>query len=304
MLFRSLAAAFDVMVEGVKISQLISMGYLCGAKTYASQHDLSKIKSIAGDYHSGQLAEYFNKSKITGDAITSWRKYAYNMQTIVFCINIAHAKIVAGMFHVLGHKSAVISSENSKEERNQIVDDFRSGRIKLLVSVDIISEGFDVPECGAVILLRPTKSLSLYMQQVGRALRTSPGKKEAIILDHAGNCFRHGIATQDREWELTSDKVKEASKKWDVRHCERCYAIYPPSLDKCPECGHSNKPKPKEMKLVAGELVPIEEVELKKKEARKELAGEKTLADWLAIAKQRGYAPGWAYHRFNARNNK
>ena len=187
---KGLAAAFDVMVEGVKISQLISMGYLCGAKTYASQHDLSKIKSIAGDYHSGQLAEYFNKSKITGDAITSWRKYAYDMQTIVFCINIAHAKIVAGMFHVLGHKSAVISSENSKEERNQIVDDFRSGRIKLLVSVDIISEGFDVPECGAVILLRPTKSLSLYMQQVGRALRTSPGKKEAIILDHAGNCFR------------------------------------------------------------------------------------------------------------------
>jgi superfamily II DNA or RNA helicase len=301
---KGLAAAFDVMVEGVKISELISMGYLCGAKTYASQHDLSKIKSVGGDYHNGQLMEYFNKSKITGDAITSWRKYANDVQTIVFCINIKHAEIVMGMFNCLGHKAAVISSKNSKEERAEIVESFKTGKIKLLISVDIISEGFDVPECGAVILLRPTKSLSLYMQQVGRALRTSPGKTEAIILDHAGNCFRHGIATQDREWELTTERVKEASKKWDVKHCGNCYAIFPPSYDKCPECGHVIPPKPKEMKLVAGELVPIEEVELKKKEAKRELAGEKTLADWLAIAKQRGYAPGWAYHRFNARLRK
>lgn len=298
---KGLALAFDSMIEGVKINQLIEMGYLCPAKTYASEHDFSKIKTVGGDYNRAELSDYFNKSKITGDAITTWRKYALDVQTIVFCINIEHAKIVAGMFDCLGHKAKVISSENTKEERAEIVNEFRTGKLKLLVSVDIISEGFDVPECGAVILLRPTKSLSLYMQQVGRALRTSPGKKEAIILDHAGNCFKHGLATQDREWELTADKIKEASKKWEIKNCEKCYAVYQPSLAGCPECGHVNKPKPKEMKLVAGELVPVEEVAIKKQEARKELAGEKTLDDWIAIAKKRGYKIGWAHHRYNAR---
>lgn len=297
-----LAHAFDELIEGPNIKQLIDMGYLCPAKVYASEHEWDKIKKSAGDFDKKEAADFMLQSKITGDVVNTWRKYAEDKQTIVFCASIKHAIIMARMFTLLGHKAEAISSENTKEEREIIIQNFKEKKTKLLVSVDIISEGFDVPSCEAVILLRPTKSLSLYMQQVGRGLRTFEGKKHAIILDHAGNCFRHGLPTIDREWNLTHDKVKAAqSVKWELRQCKNCFAVISTHIDLCPECGKKQEPKPKDLKLVAGELVPIEEVELKKKEAKRELAGEKTLQDWIAIANKRGYKIGWAYHRFNAR---
>lgn len=299
---KGLAHAFDDMIEGPSIKGLIDMGYLCKAKVYASELDLAKIKSVGGDYNRAELEERMLKTHITGDAVNTWRKYANEKQTIVFCVSIKHATMVTNMFTLLGHKAEMISSHNSKEERETVINNFKEKRTKLLVSVDIISEGFDVPSCEAIILLRPTKSLSLYMQQVGRGLRTFEGKQHAIILDHAGNCFKHGLPTQHREWELTHDKVRAAQQtKWELRQCKRCYAVFSTTQDRCPECGAVPVPEKKELKMVAGELVPVEEVELKKKEARRELAGEKTLEDWKAIARQRGYKMGWAYHRFNAR---
>lgn len=299
---KGLAHAFDDMIEGPSIKELIDMGYLCTAKVYASELDLAKIKSVGGDYNRAELEERMLKTHITGDAVNTWRKYANEKQTIVFCVSIKHATMVTNMFTLLGHKAEMISSHNSKEERETVINNFKEKRTKLLVSVDIISEGFDVPSCEAIILLRPTKSLSLYMQQVGRGLRTFEGKQHAIILDHAGNCFKHGLPTQHREWELTHDKVRAAQQtKWELRQCKRCYAVFSTTQDRCPECGAVPVPEKKELKMVAGELVPVEEVELKKKEARRELAGEKTLEDWKAIARQRGYKMGWAYHRFNAR---
>ena len=299
---KGLAHAFDDMVEGPSIKELIQLSYLCPAKVYASEVDLAKIKSVGGDYNRADLEERMLKTKITGDAVNTWRKYANDKQTIVFCVSIKHATMVANMFTLLGHKAEMISSKNTKEEREAVINNFKEKRTKLLVSVDIISEGFDVPSCEAVILLRPTKSLSLYMQQVGRGLRTFDGKEHAIILDHAGNCFKHGLPTQHREWELTHDKVRAAQQqKWELRQCKRCYAVFSTAQDRCPECGAVPVAEKKELKMAAGELVPVEEVEIKKKEARRELAGEKTLQDWINIAKQRGYKTGWAYHRFNAR---
>ena len=296
-----LSPSFQTMIEGPSIRELISMGYLCNAVTYGSERDYSMIKTSGSDYSISSMQEHLMKSKITGEAVNEWRKYANEKQTIVFCVSIKHAEFTAAMFSIVGHKAEVLTSRNTKEEREAIIMRFKNKETRLLVSVDIISEGFDVPSCEAVILMRPTKSLSLYLQQVGRALRTHEGKDKAIILDHAGNCFRHGLATQHRAWELTSDKVSAASVKWEMRQCKRCYAVFSSTSDNCPECGTKPDPKPKEMKMVAGVLVPVEEVEERKKEAKRELAGQKTYADWLAIEKARGYKSGWAWHRFNAR---
>jgi DNA repair protein RadD len=299
---KGLASAFQDMVLGPTIADLIKLGYLCDAKVYASQQDLQKVRTIGGDFNRADLEAAMLKTKITGDAVSTWRKYANDKQTIVFCVSIKHATMVTNMFTLLGHKAEMITSHNTKEERETVINNFKEKRTKLLVSVDIISEGFDVPSCEAVILLRPTKSLSLYMQQVGRGLRTYEGKQHAIILDHAGNCFRHGLPTQDRDWNLTTNRVNATKQlKWDVRACKRCYALYSNLMPKCPECGHVNEPEIKDLKLVAGELVLVENVEEKRKEARRQLAGDKTLEDWIQIANQRGYKVGWAYHRYHAR---
>lgn len=212
--------------------------------------------------------------------------------------------MVCNMFQLLGHKAEMIHARCKPEEREEILRKFKNKEINLLISVDIISEGFDVPSCEVVILLRPTKSLSLYLQQVGRALRVMDGKSHAIVLDHAGNVFKHGFPTEEREWELTDTKVKAAQKKHNLRQCKTCYAVFSTFVERCPECGEKHSPEPKKMQMVAGELVPIEEVALKKKQAQRELAGPKTLDDWIRLAKVRGYKIGWAYHRYNARKRR
>jgi len=298
---KGLGLAFDQLVQGPTIKDLIGMGFLCSSKVYASEVDLKKIKTTGGDYNKKQLETAMLKSSITGDAVATYRKYAKDKQAIVFCCSIKHATMVRNMFQLLGHSAEMITSRDKKDEREKILDDFRNKFTKILVSVDIISEGFDVPSCEVVILLRPTKSLSLYLQQVGRALRVMEGKPHAIVLDHAGNVFKHGFPTQDREWELTTDKIKAAQQKHNLRQCKTCYAVYNNTAERCPECGELHKPEPKKMQMVAGELVPLEEVEIKKKEAKRELSGPKSLEDWKAIARARGYKIGWAYHRYNAR---
>lgn len=301
---KGLAHAFDKIVIGPTIKDLIKLGFLCDAKVFASEVDLKNIRTTAGDYNKKQLESAMLKSSITGDAVATYRKYAHNKQAIVFCCSIKHATMVCNMFQLLGHKAEMIHARCKPEEREEILRKFKNKEINLLISVDIISEGFDVPSCEVVILLRPTKSLSLYLQQVGRALRVMDGKSHAIVLDHAGNVFKHGFPTEEREWELTDTKVKAAQKKHNLRQCKTCYAVFSTFVERCPECGEKHSPEPKKMQMVAGELVPIEEVALKKKQAQRELAGPKTLDDWIRLAKVRGYKIGWAYHRYNARKRR
>lgn len=297
---KGLKNVFDYMVEGTTISELIDLNYLTDAVVYASKRDFKKIKTIAGDYDKKQLFDAFNTAKITGEIVGNYRKYADYKQTIVFCISIDHAKVIYHLFKVLGYKAAILHSKLDKKERDLAVEQFRNKEIQLLISVDIISEGFDVPSCECVMLLRPTKSLALYMQQVGRGLRTYEGKKKAIILDMAGNCFRFGLPTDDRAWELTEDKLKAAqiNKEETVIQCKNCFAVYLTSKKECPECGQEKQEKPRKINHVEGELTEIHKLQ---KKYRQEEYGYKTLEDWKEIARQRGYKMGWAWHRWKAR---
>ena len=301
---KGLGAAFDTLVNSSTIQQLIDLKYLVKPVTYASKNDFSKIKTTAGDYDKKELMATFGKATITGDAIKTWRKYAEDLPTVVFCISINHAAQVAGMFNLLGHPAEVVTGQLEKSERAARLNRLKTGETKIIVSVDIISEGTDIPAVGCIILLRPTKSLALYLQQVGRGLRVMEGKNHCIILDHAGNCFRHGLATQVREWELTTDKIKETKKMATIRQCKNCYAVFGALVDKCPECGYVVPPQPKKMKMIAGELVPIDEIPQKKIEAKQEEWACKTLAEWERVAFLRGYKKGWAYIRYREQQSK
>jgi len=184
------------------------------------------------------------------------------------------------------------------------VEDLTAGRILVLTSCELISEGFDLPTVNAAILLRPTMSLSMHLQQLGRALRPYPGKSHAVILDHVGNCLRHGLAEQDREWDLEGrEKRKAKSKPVETKQCSKCFAIFAGTA--CPQCGTARVIAPRDIDEVDGELqrLSIEDI-ARKRDERREEGMCRTLDDFRALAARRGYKPGWAYFRWAARSRK
>ena len=164
-----------------------------------------------------------------------------------------------------------------------------------MVSVDVISEGFDLPSVETAILLRPTTSLGLYLQQIGRILRPAPNKT-AFILDHVGNISRHGLAEDDREWSLDGiDKKSKKSEASTHKQCEGCFCMFIKTLPACPECGYEKPPAAPEILQIDGELVEITAIRsLPYSEA---ISKCKSRDDLKKIAKARGYKAGWVYHQ-------
>ena len=220
---KGLGRYFSKLVEGPTVATLQQGGYLCRTKYYTPPQvvDLKGIKTQMGDYQISQLEAETNRSTVTGDAVSHYQKLANGRSAVAFCVSVAHAQAVADGFNQAGIAAGVINGQQSKEERTEVVESLRSGRIQVLSSVMVISEGFDLPAVGAAILLRPTKSLSMHLQQIGRVLRPAEGKPNAIILDHVGNLSRNGLAEDERLWRLTDRLVKPTVS---TSTCPQCFA--------------------------------------------------------------------------------
>jgi DNA repair protein RadD len=220
---KGLGDCFDTLVQGPSARTLIDAGSLCDFLYLAppSELDLSEVHSRGGDYAIEELAAAVEKSQIVGDAVKHYTQYLGGKPAVAFCISVAHAEAVAERFRAAGWRAASIDGKMSKGVREGILLDLDEGRIDVLASCDLISEGFDVPEIQGVILLRPTKSLALHLQQVGRSLRPKRDGSKAVILDHVGNCLRHGLPDWDREWSLDG-KVKRA-KAAPIAVCSLCF---------------------------------------------------------------------------------
>jgi superfamily II DNA or RNA helicase len=171
------------------------------------------------------------------------------------------------------------------------------GDLQVLANCGLISEGLDVPGVHAAILLRPTKSLALYLQQVGRALRPAPNKPRALILDCAGNVFQHGPPDAPRDWSLAGrDKKAEAAKRELQRRCPECGAIIALGCWTCPECGTVLREPPPARTEIESRLVVAERLATMTYRQALHWAGHD--ADRLRlIARARGYKHGWVWHR-------
>jgi hypothetical protein len=208
-----------------------------------------------------------NTRGVTGHAVDWYRKACDGAPAIAFCASIAHSENVAEGFCEAGYRWQALHSKASYTDNQSAIQKLASGELHGVSSCDIISEGFDVPVVTAAILLRPTKSLGLHLQQIGRVLRPAPGKQRAIIIDHVGNVaqckaglwsLNHGRAEDDREWSLDGAKKKEKSER--VGRCEQCLAIIPPAAKTCPECGHEKQTtERKPLEQVAGDLEELPE---------------------------------------------
>jgi superfamily II DNA or RNA helicase len=303
---KGLGAMFDRMVMGPSVQWLIDNGFLAQPVYYAPREvvDLSQVHTIAGDFDRSETEEIVDTPRITGDAVTHYVRFCNRQRAVAFCISVAHAQHVADTFNSCGIPSASIDGTLEPDVRKQRVEDLTAGKILVLTSCELISEGFDLPAVNAAILLRPTQSLSMHLQQVGRALRPYPGKANAIILDHVGNCLRHGLAEQERDWDLSGrEKRLKKSSLVETKQCSKCFAIFAGTV--CPQCGSQREIAAREIEEVDGELqrLSIEDIS-KKREERREEGKCKTLDDFRALAKQRGYKLGWAFFRWQARQRK
>lgn len=257
---KGLGDVFGELVRGPEVDTLMDQGYLARTMYFAPPApDVSDVKTLGGDFNRGQLAEKFDKPKITGDAVTHYRSICPGAPAIAFCVSVAHAENVAASFRAAGYSSASIDGTLSRQERKQRIADLRSGAIRVLTSCELVSEGFDLPAVTAGILLRPTQSLAMHLQQIGRCLRPAPGKLHAIILDHADNLRRHGLAEQRREWSLEgfTEKKEKAAKDENIevtRQCPTCYCVHAPAPT-CPQCKHVYEGR--KIRQVAGTLVAL-----------------------------------------------
>lgn len=300
---------FQRLVRGPSVAWLIENGYLAPYKMYAPGHlNLSGVHTRMGDFVNSELSNIVDRPTITGDAIKHYTKHAAGKRAVVFCVSVAHSKHVVEQFNKAGIPALHVDGETPTDERDNSIRRFENGEVKILSNVELFGEGFDLPAIEVAILLRPTQSLGLYLQQVGRALRPSPGKGHAIILDHAGNCERHGLPDEDRQWELTDYVApggRGASDSLSVRVCPKCFAAQYSGKPVCLYCGHAFPIQGREVDEKDGELTEVD-VEALRKRRRQAQGRCETLEDLIAEGKRRGYKrPAiWAKYVFQARQAK
>jgi DNA repair protein RadD len=304
---RGLRELFDTIIPTCSTMDLITEGLLAPIRYYApTKPDLAGIRSRAGDYALDQLAEAVDRPSIIGDAVAHYRKYAHGRRAVAFCVNIRHAEHTAAAFAEAGYRAVAISGKSTREERRAALISLRQGTIDIVCNCALWVAGVDCPEIGCVILLRPTKSLTMFLQSVGRGLRIAPGKPDLVVLDHASCVFTHGLPQDPREWTLDAKPKRKGASAPAVRECPECFACHEPA-PVCPACGHvyNRETEVRGPEERDGELVEIDQAALRRERAR-EQAGAQSLEQLIEIGRRRGmkYPEGWAKHVLAARQRK
>lgn len=299
---------FDDLVIGPTVAELIEAKYLSDFRVFVPAHgvDLSRVRVRGGDYVPADL-EGVMGSAIVGDAVKQYEKHAPHQPTIAFCISVQHAQKVAARFREAGFRSQAVFGAMKTDARDAAIGGLATGDVEVLTTCDLISEGLDVPSVGCVICLRPTKSLGLHLQQVGRGLRPAEGKSHLIVLDHASNCRVHGLPDTVHEWSLAGMKRRTGREKVPGWQCE-CGVLNRLSAETCKECGAPRPEKLREVAEVDGDLEELDRRrEAKIKRAARMsysqmMATKLTLEELAAFARHRGYRRGWVQHRFQEQN--
>jgi DNA repair protein RadD len=307
-----LSDVFDALILGPSVRSLIDAGFLSRPVVYAPAIALpDKMKHRAGDFDPAAAAALLDKGSVYGDVLKHYRRLCDGKPALVFCVNIAHAHHMAEQFNAAGFKAAALDGDTEDAPRRKMVADLGNGGLNVLTSCDVVSEGTDIPAVYAALLLRPTESVGLYLQQVGRVLRPYPGKDRAVILDFVGNVLRHDMPDAAREWTL--DGAGQGKAATDdgapvqrMKLCGHCYALCPAWQTKCEQCGNVFEARRAPPKQVEGELVEItdEAKAAMRVMARREEWRANTLEDFQKLAQDRGYAPAWARIRWNLRQRR
>lgn len=297
---------FDKIIVGTSTPDLIKMGWLVRPVVYApeAQLDLSSVEKTKGDYDEAQLAAVVDRPVITGSAVEHYKRICNGVPAVAWCINLKHAEHVAAELTAAGIPAAMLKGDHTGDERDAVMAKLTSGEIKVVTFCQLLVEGVDCPAIGCIILLRPTYSLTSYLQVIGRGLRPDPADPSKVccyVLDHAGLTWRHGLADEVREWTL--DGVKKRKKKdgdkkgpkVDIVQCNNCWAVFN-AAPICPQCGQDMPKRTRTIEEVEGELheVTPEMVAARRKNRNREIHAAQTLDDLRALGQKYGYKDGWA----------
>lgn len=302
---------FSHLVQGPSYSELKDLGSLVPFEVYGPDApDLSGVKIKGGDFDKDAVESIFDKPTLVGDVARNYLELARGKQGITFAVSRKHSEHLAESYRAAGVNAVHVDGDTDKFERKRIINAFRRREIDILCNVDLFTAGFDAPGVEVITMVRPTQSLPIYLQQAGRGSRPEPsiGKEHCVLIDHAGNWFRHGLPDADRTWSLEARSTKQRKADLEeagneVRQCTECYFTFPASKPSCPKCKAAATSTPREVKQVEGELrrIEAEEAERVKEQRKREVKGAKTLEELQRIEKEHRYKPGWAERTFSAR---
>lgn len=302
---KGLGEWYQAMVLGPSPAELTDAGFLAPAKVYAPPgFSTQGLRRRMGDFDMSQAAERLQQGQAMGDAVSHYRQHLDGQTAIAFCCSVSHAEAVAELFNDSGITAASIDGTMDTATRRDLLDRLASGQIKVLTSCQLIGEGVDVPSVGGCLLLRPTASVSLHLQMIGRCLRPQDNK-QAVVLDHVGNTLRLGHHLDDRVWTLDGIAKRQREAAPSCKVCPSCFATCRSQASECDECGHQFVAERRELQHVPGELQ-----ELQRKAAARERKAEQaaaiTLEQLILVGHQRGMKNprGWARHVLAARQAK
>lgn len=271
-----LGEVYTDLITSVSTRWLIENNYLAPYKYYSVKlADTSGLHTVAGEFKQDEVAQLMESKEIYGDTVKQWKRLAEGKKTIVYCASVEAAKKTAERFSSEGYHSIALDGKTPQNERSEAMRAFREGEVRILCNCELFGEGLDVPDCECVTLLRPSQSLVVQTQQSMRSMRYMPDKT-AIIIDHVGNCYRHGLPDDEREWSLEPKKKQENIVK--IRECKECFSVYSPTLSKCPYCGATATT---EIRKTDRKTVEVDLVELKRQEDIKNTSvAEADLKTW------------------------
>lgn len=247
---------YTALVNGVDISYLVSEGFLAYPNYYGVKVDLAGVRTKRGDYDQEEVASRFSQSKLYKGVVDNWQRHTPNTKTLVFSSNIANSLEIVDEFKSIGCDVRHLDSKMPKRERESILRWFKHSKNGVLANVGILTTGFDEPTIETVVLYRATKSLSLYLQMVGRGSRTISGiKTEFNILDFGNNKDAHGFWHDPRDWKLEVPKPKRQKGEAVLKNCPNCEAFIAASTVVCPECGHEDIKEKKAQEMAQLELL-------------------------------------------------
>ena len=305
---KGLGDVYDDLVQSCTVRELTDAGYLVPVRYFApSEPDLKGLRlKKDGDYQESGLAARMDP--LVGDVVQNWMRIASDRRTVVFCVNRDHARHVAAEFERHGVQTAYLDGETPTDDRRDILHRIEHADLRVVVSIGVLTMGWDSPSVSCAILARPTHSLGLYLQMAGRILRPSEGKTDCVMIDHSGAVYEHGRVDDPIEWSLDpsssvserkAKKQKERKEPKDITCC-KCKTVFR-GARRCPSCGHELIPQGKPIPTHQADLMEV--VREGSTRNRKDTWDQKAefMAGLRCYAKRKGYSDGWCAHQYRSR---